>query len=64
MIGLLREIWCGLAHGGGNVKRDAEGRINWQCSTCGRWSTPVPLDVERNVIDRDIAERRKQKGGS
>lgn len=45
------EIWCGWTHGGGQIKRDDEGRINWQCNKCGRWSRyPVPLGEEQSAI--------------
>jgi hypothetical protein len=57
----IREWWCNLMHLG-SVVRDDMGRINWQCSTCGRYATPVPLDEERRVVDREIAEWRSSKG--
>lgn len=51
----LRQKWCDVVHGGGRVLRDPQGRINWRCDTCGRWSdSPVPLAVERRLIDADI----------
>ena len=56
----VAKLWCEWTHGGGHIKRDAKGRINWQCSKCGRWSDyPVPLDEERRMTDRDIARARK-----
>lgn len=58
MLKWLRELWCELAHAGGRVQRDPAGRINWQCSTCGRWSVPVPLEDERRAVERDIVSSR------
>ncbi len=57
MLKQLREMWCELAHAGGRVQRDPSGRINWQCSTCGRWSAPVSLEDERRAVDRDLNTR-------
>lgn len=58
---IIREIIartiCDWFHGGGHVKRDASGRINWQCDRCGRWADPVSEDDERVVVRRAIAER-------
>ncbi len=52
----LRIKWCLWFHRGGNVARDIEGRINWRCS-CGRWSdSPVPLEDERRMTDRHLAD--------
>ena len=60
----LRKLICELFHGGGMVKRDAQGRINWQCSTCGRWGDhPVEPDVERYVVDKEIARREAEMRG-
>ncbi len=60
----IKSAVCELTHGGGMVKRDPLGRINWQCSTCGRWSGhPVNHDVERYVVDREIAERQAAMAG-
>jgi hypothetical protein len=43
----LTRWWCDWTHGGGVIRRDEQGRINWQCGRCGRWSpNPVPLDDE------------------
>jgi len=36
--------WFDLFHGGGTVKRDAYGRINWQCSL-GSFQRFVPLQL-------------------
>jgi len=56
---------CDWFHGGGRIKRDQQGRINWQCDTCGRWGTPVEKEDEDRMIDRHISEatarRSKQK---
>lgn len=53
------EIWCGLAHGGGQIKRDEQGRINWQCNKCGRWSGhPVPLAEEARVYEQAGGEKQ------
>lgn len=46
----LKVKWCEWFHRGGNVLRDPQGRINWCCASCGRWSGyPVPLDEERRA---------------
>jgi hypothetical protein len=37
----LKTFWCSWFHGGGTVERDPLGRVNWQCSKCGRWCDPV-----------------------
>ena len=58
----LRDLWCNVVHGGGHIKRDDQGRINWQCATCGRWSDPVPLEEENELIGRDIDAARKAEG--
>ena len=50
----LTKIWCQLTHGGGDIKRDPSGLINWQCRQCGRWSDPVSREDEQRVIDRDL----------
>lgn len=57
----LKLWWCDWAHGGGMIVRDPEGRINWQCSKCGRWSYPIPLSKESAMIDEDIRQARKVK---
>ena len=56
----MKEFWCNMAHGGGDVKRDPQGRINWQCGKCGRWSDPVASDDEKELIDRDIAKFKRE----
>ena len=54
----LRQKWCDWTHGGGSIKRDSAGRINWQCRKCGRWSdSPVPLEQERKQTDAALKER-------
>lgn len=37
----IKHKLCDWFHAGGRIKRDEQGRINWQCDTCGRWGTPV-----------------------
>ena len=59
----LKTRWCNLFHGGGQIKRDDEGRINWQCSKCLRWSDPVDKETERLimvVIDAAIEAKLKE----
>ncbi len=46
MIEWFKEMICTYFHGGGRIKRDAAGRVNWQCDKCGRWADPVPLHQE------------------
>lgn len=58
---LIKEFWCSWAHGGGNIKRDSQGRINWQCRKCGRWAAPVPLEQEKRMTDRAIQAKLKDK---
>ena len=50
-------LWCSWFHGGGDIRRDSLGRINWQCRKCGRWSDPVPLDHEKKLTDAAIRAR-------
>ena len=58
----LSKIWCAWTHGGGNIERDPEGRINWRCNRCGRWSDePVDPDVEGWVLDHELAEYEKRR---
>jgi hypothetical protein len=47
--------WCRATHGGGQIMRDPSGRVNWQCSKCGRWAQPVPEQDERALVDRDLS---------
>lgn len=52
---------CDWFHKGGVITRDSQGRINWQCNTCGRWSdNPVPIDHENKLIDLHIEESIKK----
>lgn len=57
---ILARTICDWFHGGGHIKRDAEGNINWQCARCGRWATPVDHDSEAAVVQREIAERLRK----
>jgi hypothetical protein len=52
----LRERWCDWFHGGGTIKRDPYGRVNWQC---GRWGEPVDKQTERLVTDAALREKAK-----
>lgn len=55
----LVDLWCAWTHGGGQIKRDDQGRINWQCNKCGRWSRyPVPLIEEAGAIRRASGEKQ------
>ena len=58
----MKEFLCSWFHGGGSVKRDESGRINWQCKKCGRWAEPVPLDVEHRQTTKQIAQATKARG--
>jgi hypothetical protein len=59
-----RRVKCAMGHGGGTIRRDVLGRINWQCDSCGRWSDhPVSLKTERLNTDRDLADYIARKGG-
>lgn len=57
-VSALSRLLCDWTHAGGHITRDAQGRINWQCSTCGRWSTPVSPKEERQVVDRELENYR------
>jgi hypothetical protein len=57
----LRRVWCDWTHGGGDIKRDRIGRINWQCRKCGRWGTPVSAAEERQAIADDIMRSWRTK---
>jgi len=61
MSELFNRLICEWFHGGGSVTRDSNGRINWQCHRCGRWSAPVSHKEEAAMIDRDLANYRWQK---
>ena len=57
----IKRIWCSWMHGGGTVKRDPLGRINWQCAKCGRWCDPLSsADEASPAVDaiRDFAKMR------
>jgi hypothetical protein len=56
---IVRRWICDWTHGGGQVKRDAGGRINWQCSKCGAWADPVSPEDERASTDQAISEALK-----
>lgn len=60
--------WCSWTHGGGRIERDPSGRVNWQCSKCGRWAEPVSHADEANLLDRRIKSVQKSNnptnGGS
>lgn len=58
MSELFNRLICEWFHGGGSVTRDSNGRINWQCHRCGRWSAPVSHKEEAVMIDRDLANYR------
>lgn len=60
MINWLSKNWCNWFHGGGRIKRDNKGCINWQCDKCGRWGEPVEHSVEQRMIERDIREKMKK----
>lgn len=55
-VQFFRVLWCDWTHGGGLIKRDSAGRINWQCSKCGRWSSPISLEDEQAMTDLDIEQ--------
>jgi len=57
----LRESWCDWFHGGGTIKRDPYGRINWQCDKCGRWGEPVDKQTEQLMIDAHIKKALRRK---
>ena len=52
-----KPFWCDWFHGGGDIKRDDQGRINWQCRKCGSWADPVTLKDEAAVVDAALKER-------
>jgi len=57
----LAEIWCELFHRGGDIKRDSEGRINWQCAKCGRWGTSVTDLEEDELLSQYLADKERKK---
>jgi len=61
MLEWLSKAWCAWVHVGGDVRRDPEGRINWQCRQCGRWSDhPVSPIEEAWVLDTEISAYRSE----
>ena len=63
MRGIIEGIkykWCRWFHRG-TIKRDPLGRVNWQCSNCGRWSTPIPEAEEYTVFLMDMLKHREGK---
>ena len=50
----LKQVLCSWTHGGGHIKRDLQGRINWQCQKCGRWADSVPLEQEQRMTTQAI----------
>jgi hypothetical protein len=56
----LKVQWCDWFHGGGQIKRDEHGRINWQCDKCGRWADSVEVEEERKMTDSYIIDALKQ----
>lgn len=59
---VLRRWLCDWTHGGGQVKRDAEGRINWQCSKCGMWAEPVSLEDEARMTSMHVPATCSKNG--
>jgi hypothetical protein len=55
----FKTFWCSWFHGGGDIKRDQQDRINWQCRKCGRWADPVPLKEEAAVIEQALKEKNQ-----
>ena len=53
----FKTFWCSWFHGGGDIKRDAQDRINWQCRKCGRWSVPVDPKEEARAVEQALKER-------
>ena len=49
--GGLKSVWCSYFHGGGYILRDQSGRVNWQCTKCGRWANPVSDSEEFNLLE-------------
>lgn len=57
----IKELWCSWFHGGGHIKRNPKGEIDWQCAKCGRWAGGVPLKAEEYLIDKDIKAKLEQQ---
>ena len=51
---------CSWLHGGGDIKRDSQGRINWQCRKCGRWSDAIPIADENYLVEKEL-KRKESK---
>ena len=60
----IKEFWCSWTHGGGHIKRDSHGRINWQCQKCGRWADAVPLEQEKRMTDLATEAKLKEKNNA
>lgn len=59
---LLKRLFCDWFHGGGDVVRDDQDRINWRCRKCGRWSDhPVSHEEEKAAIIKQT-QLTEQKG--
>jgi len=56
MSSFFERLWCDWFHGG-DIKRDKQDRINWQCRKCGRWSDPVPPEVEAAAVNAALKEK-------
>lgn len=57
----FKELICEWFHGGGDIKRDVYGQINWQCRKCGRWAEPVSKQTEQHIIDIHVKEKIQQR---
>ena len=55
----FKTFWCSWFHGGGDIKRDAQDRINWQCRKCGRWAVPVDPKEEVRAIEAALKEKNQ-----
>lgn len=60
----MKKFICSWFHGGGDIKRDELGRINWQCRKCGRWADLIPLEVEHRQTAKDIIKSVKVRGNN
>lgn len=60
----MKKFICSWFHGGGDIKRDELGRINWQCRKCGRWADPIPQEVEQRQTAKDIIKSVKARGNN
>ena len=58
----LKDKLCNLFHAGGDIKRDRNGCINWQCRTCGRWADPVDERTEERIVEADIRKAIRARG--